>query len=195
VAPAQTVNEGRQVILTGRAVASVPVFLPAPHDSLHPFMTSTLTETLALTFRHGFLRDAQFQCALVAAPLTLLAMNWLTPEWSVGIHANMATLLLLVLWQPVMEEILFRGIIQGYLHSQRWVRLRVLGLSAANCMTTVLFVCAHLVQHSAGWALAVAVPSLVFGHFRDRHNQIYPAILLHAVYNACYLLFGQMNNG
>lgn len=157
-------------------------------------MTSTVTESPKPHFRLSFLRDAQFQCALALAPLLLFIMNHLMPNWSGGIHADIATFLLLVVWQPVIEEILFRGIIQERLRCLPWARLQILGLSVANCITTALFVCAHLAQHSIGWALAVAVPSLAFGHFRERHRQIYSAILLHATYNACYLFFGTMNN-
>ena len=154
-----------------------------------------MTESFGLNFRNGVLRDAQFHCALAASPSVLLLMNALLPSWSNGIQANWTVIFLMVIWQPLIEEILFRGIIQGSLHKLRWARVRLLGFSMANYFTTGLFVCAHLAQHSVGWALAVTGPSLLFGHFRERHRQIYSAILLHAFYNACYLFFGTMNNG
>ena len=154
-----------------------------------------MTDSIGLTFRNVFLRDVQFQCALAIAPVVLLLMNMLTPAWSQGIQGRIAIIFLLVIWQPVIEEILFRGVIQGGLHRLHWARVRLLGFSAANYITSGLFVCAHLVQHSLGWALAVAAPSLLFGHFRERHKQVYSAILLHAFYNACYLFFGSINNG
>ncbi len=154
-----------------------------------------MNDAFGLTFRNGFLRDAQFHFALALAPPVLLLMNVLTPAWSAGIQANLAIFFLLAVWQPVIEEILFRGFIQGSLRRLQWARVHLLGLSMANWLTTALFVGAHLVQHSFGWALAVAAPSLLFGHFRERHQHIYPAILLHAFYNACYLLLGHMNNG
>ena len=34
------------------------------------------------------------------------------------------------------------------------------------------------------WALAVAVPSLVLGHLRERLVSVWPAVWLHMVYNA-----------
>ncbi|MGV3741271.1 MAG: JDVT-CTERM system glutamic-type intramembrane protease MrtJ [Burkholderiaceae bacterium] len=154
-----------------------------------------MTESFGLTFRNGFLRDAQFQYALAIAPPILLLMNMLAPAWSQGIQARAAVVFLMVIWQPVIEEIFFRGFIQGSVYRLSWARIRLLGFSAANYITTGLFVCAHLVQHSFVWALAVAAPSLLFGHFRERHRQVYSAILLHAFYNACYLFFGSMNNG
>ena len=46
----------------------------------------------------------------------------------------------------------------------------------------------RLLRHSAGWAAAVIAPSLIFGYFRERHRQVCSAIILHAAYNACYLL-------
>ena len=34
------------------------------------------------------------------------------------------------------------------------------------------------------WALAVPVPSLVFGHLRERFGSVLPAVFVHIVYNA-----------
>jgi membrane protease YdiL (CAAX protease family) len=60
------------------------------------------------------------------------------------------------------------------------------GISAANLITSLLFVLGHLWQHPAAWAVAIAVPSLVFGWFRDRHGSVYPCIALHMFYNTGY---------
>ena len=38
------------------------------------------------------------------------------------------------------------------------------------------------------WALAVALPSLVFGHLRERFSSVLPAILMHVTYNAGFAL-------
>lgn len=98
-----------------------------------------------------------------------------------------------VLWQPLIEELLFRGLLQGQLVRTSWGHSSVFGVSWANLLTTLLFVAAHTIHQPLLWALAVSVPSLMFGWLRDRHEQIYPALALHMIYNAGFLvacLFG-----
>ncbi|RZI43422.1 JDVT-CTERM system CAAX-type protease [Herbaspirillum sp. HC18] len=150
-------------------------------SAMRPFGADAMNLPLA--------RDRQFQLALGAAPLTLLLMTWMWPAWSAAIRPDVALVLSMVLAQPLLEELLFRGVIQGQLASTPWGQRRLAGLSAANCLATTLFALAHLPHHSSLWAAGVIAPSLVFGHFRDRYGNVYPAILLHAFYNACYLFF------
>lgn len=153
-------------------------------------LIAALIQSFGLHFSPSFFRDGQFYLALGAAPLALMALTYLAPGWNAGMRAEPAVILTLVLWQPVVEELLFRGFIQGRLEQRRWACKQFLFLSVANYCTTLAFVAAHLVHHSIAWALAVAVPSLLFGHFRERHGQVSPSIALHAAYNACYLAFG-----
>jgi uncharacterized protein len=153
---------------------------------------SVLIESFGLHYRSTFLRDGQFYLALAIAPPALLALTYLAPGWNAGMQADPLIIVALVLWQPFVEELLFRGFIQGALAQGRWTRKKFLFLSLANYCTTLVFVAAHLLNHSIAWALAVTAPSLLFGHFRERHGQVYPSIALHAAYNACYLLFGLM---
>lgn len=150
--------------------------------------TDTLIEETGLKFAPAFVRDRQFHAALLAAPLALAVLALLYPQWPWPVHAGAPFILAAVLWQPVIEELLFRGVVQGKLSATRWGGRQVAGLSAANGTATLLFVLAHLLHHPPWQAVAVAVPSLVFGYFRDRHRQIYPSICLHAAYNAFYFL-------
>jgi len=91
-----------------------------------------------------------------------------------------------VLVQPVLEELVFRGLLQGWLREK--LRWQWRGMTAANLLTSIAFVVAHLVYQSPAWALAVFIPSLVFGYFRDRHDSVLPSIILHAWYNAGFFL-------
>jgi len=98
------------------------------------------------------------------------------------------TLVSLVLWQPLLEELLFRGVLQSeLLRVTRLARSRF-GLTGANLLASAAFVAAHLVNQPPGWALAVLVPSLLFGFFRDRSGSVVPGLLLHAAYNAAFFL-------
>lgn len=123
---------------------------------------------------------------LAVAALAALPV-WLALGTTVG--ARMAApaawigWLSLVLVQPVLEELVFRGVLQG-----RLLRLtdgRRLGpVTLANLLATAGFVALHLTAQPPAWALAVAAPSLVFGHLRERFGSVFPAIAMHALYNA-----------
>lgn len=149
---------------------------------------STLAEELGLAFRPAFARDGQLWLAAAAAPLALALLSWLLPDERGRFLITLPLALSLVVWQPFIEELLFRGVLQGQLGRKRWAQRQFAGFSAANYATTLLFMLAHLVHHSPLWAGAVIAPSLVFGYFRDRHRQVYPSMALHAFYNGCLLV-------
>ncbi len=93
---------------------------------------------------------------------------------------------------PLLEEIAFRGLLQGWLARLESVeRLSVAAISGANLVTSLLFAAAHLLHHSPLWAALVIGPSLVFGWFRDRYHSIVPGLLLHILYNSGYFLLFQ----
>jgi membrane protease YdiL (CAAX protease family) len=92
-----------------------------------------------------------------------------------------------VLVYPVVEELLFRGVLQGEalrLTTRDGRSLRAGPVTWANVLVTLVFVAMHLLAQPLIWALAVIVPSLVFGHLRERFASVWPAVLVHAVYNA-----------
>jgi hypothetical protein len=61
-------------------------------------------------------------------------------------------------------------------------------LSIANLVTTAAFVALHFTAQPPAWALAVAVPSLLFGHLRERFGSVLPPVALHSIYNAGFAL-------
>jgi membrane protease YdiL (CAAX protease family) len=91
---------------------------------------------------------------------------------------------------PVVEELVFRGLLQDLAH--RHLRPWSLGpVSHANLITSVAFTALHFVNHTPLWATAVFVPSLIFGFFKDRTGGLAAPIVLHAFYNSGYFwLFG-----
>lgn len=94
----------------------------------------------------------------------------------------------LLLWQPLIEELLFRGIIQGYLARTELGAREKAGVSLGNVATSSVFVLAHLINQPPAWALAVFFPSLLFGYFRDRTGSVWPSLLLHTSFNAAFFL-------
>lgn len=94
---------------------------------------------------------------------------------------------MLVLLLPAAEELVFRGLLQGQLlRLSAW--RRVGPVSAANLVTSLAFGVAHLWAQPPTWALAVVIPSLVLGHLRERFGSVWPAMVMHAFFNAGFFL-------
>lgn len=112
---------------------------------------------------------------------------WLGYSLSMGINPNLGggrlswQFIMLVFAYPVLEEVVFRGLlletVARYL-PQHWGIL-----SLANLLTSALFALAHLVYHSLGWSLLVFFPSLVFGYSKERYRGLPAPIILHCWYN------------
>ena len=128
-----------------------------------------------------WLRDRHFVAALLAARPVWLALG-LGLGGALQGPAGWRGWLSFALVQPLVEELVFRGILQGQVLRLSAGR-RVGPLSLANLGTTGAFVALHLVVQPAAWALAVAAPSLLFGHVRERLGSVWPAVLLHALFN------------
>lgn len=134
------------------------------------------------------LRDSQFGVAVVAAPLVWLLGYFVfapEPDWAWPLHRPRDAVYLAVLY-PCIEELLFRGLLQGYLLGRPGLQRHWHGLTAANLITSTVFTALHFLAHPPLAALAVLVPSLIFGYFRDRHASLQAPILLHMYYNLGY---------
>lgn len=145
--------------------------------------------SLGLQYNRPFHRDSAFLLLLALGPMAWLSMIWLFAFQPLPWHALWSSAFLsIALWQPVFEELLFRGIVQGHLLQSMARRKTWFGLSTSNLLTSFLFSLAHLASHSISWSLLVFVPSLCFGFVRDRFRSVYPSIALHAFYNTGYFL-------
>ncbi len=130
--------------------------------------------------------DAHLAWALGAALPVWLALG-LAAGASLRAPASAWGWASLVLVQPLLEELVFRGVLLGLALrlTLRQGQPRRLGpLTLANGLVTAGFVALHLPVQPVGWALSVAIPSLVFGHLRERQGSVWPAVLVHAWYNA-----------
>lgn len=99
----------------------------------------------------------------------------------------LTTLALLILVYPVLEEVVFRGVIQPALLEVSQGR-SVGPLTLANILTSGLFAAMHLINHLPLHAALVFLPSLLFGLFRDRSGSILPGMILHVSWNAAVFL-------
>ena len=124
--------------------------------------------------------------AFLAAPfywwiLTLFASSAPAPAAS---SRDPGRLLLLILVYPVLEEIVFRGALQGWLRRMTWGLKHRFNVTVANVLTSALFTAAHLIRRPNIWSAGIVLPSLVFGFFRDRYGNLYAPIALHIFYNS-----------
>ena len=132
------------------------------------------------------LKDRHLVIAVLLGPAV-----WLMLWFFTSASSDSATLILVinvVLLYPLLEELAFRGFLQGWLLEREIFRRHIVGLTVANVLTSILFASAHLFNQPPLWAAGVFFPSLVFGYFRDRHQSIVTAFLLHAWYNAGFLM-------
>lgn len=134
------------------------------------------------------LPDRHFQWAILAAlPVWLAGYLWFEPATDPAWPLNHPRdLLFLGLVYPIVEELLFRGLLQGWLREWSSLRRNWLGLSGANLLTSAVFTGLHFIAHPPLAAAAVIAPSLIFGHFRDRHGNLRAPIVLHMYYNIGY---------
>ena len=127
---------------------------------------------------------------LVATGLAVVSVLWfiagISPATSVphGIWQWCAV----VGWQPIIEELLFRGLFQGQLRRLRWGKRTWIGLSGANLITSLLFTALHFLYHAPLWAGAVMLPSLVFGWLRERHHSTWSPLITHVLFNLAFFL-------
>ncbi len=132
-------------------------------------------------------RDKCFCTALLAGPV----FWWLNHVFSLSDAQGELTLLSLfslVLLYPLLEELSFRGLLQGALLQTALGRLQLFNITSANGLTSVLFAAFHLLGQSPLWAAAVLLPSLIFGALREKYNSAVPGIILHCFYNLGFLL-------
>lgn len=138
-------------------------------------------------------KDPAFGAAILAAPIfwaVLFATGNQSPDLAWPLRFPGQFLLLCVVY-PVLEELAFRGFLQGFFRQKAWGLRSAGGMSAANLVTSLVFALSHLWRHAPLWAGLTFFPSLVFGFFRDRSGSVVPPIVLHVFYNAGYFwLFG-----
>ena len=128
--------------------------------------------------------------AVLAAPVFSWSFSKLTGIESLNLFwlwYHPETLVVSVVLFPLIEEISFRGIVQGALLSRPLLRKSLWGITGANGIASAMFVGVHFVHHSPEWALMMFFPSLVFGYFRDKTSGVSTSVCLHMFYNLTFL--------
>lgn len=134
---------------------------------------------------HRFWRDPLFHAALTGGLLFWLALYYIQQpviQWHWPLLEPWQ-FLVPVLFYPLIEEVIFRGLLQELVHE--YISQRSIGpFSVANILTSIVFTAMHFLTHSPLWAALVLFPSLVFGFFKDRTGRLLAPMLLHVFYNA-----------
>ena len=131
--------------------------------------------------------DPLFLAAVAAGLVTWLVLYFIQQpvvQWGWPIIKPWQFLLPVLLY-PVVEEIVFRGLLQELVRDTV-SRLSLGPVTIANLLTSLLFAGLHFIYHAPLWAALVFFPSLVFGFFKDRTDRLVAPIILHVFYNAGY---------
>jgi membrane protease YdiL (CAAX protease family) len=119
------------------------------------------------------------------------AVGYPLPARSVG-----RDLALLLLWS-VAEEVVFRGGVQPAL--ARWSPLagsrQVMGISAANALTSMLFCAAHAWSKPTQVTLGLLPISLLLGASMERSGRLWVPVALHAWFNVLLYAFSALGRG
>lgn len=137
---------------------------------------------------------ASFQDPLIKAGFVVALLFWLTLYFISPPESSQDWLLAAPLWYlkltllyPMLEELVFRGLVQSQIFS--FVRKIELGpFTLANIGTSVVFCGFHFFSHAPLWAGLVIIPSLYFGYLKDKYHSLKQPILMHVVFNAGYFL-------
>lgn len=152
-------------------------------------IVSALCERLGLKSAPGFYRSQLFLFSLALGAVFWVLLPFLAVVQPLPwLYVFSLSFLVEVFWQPLVEELLFRGFLQGWLFMHGWGQRSLVGVSAANVLTSIVFAGAHIATHSLPWALSTVFPSLLFGALRDRSGSVLPPLALHVVYNAGYFM-------
>jgi uncharacterized protein len=139
----------------------------------------------------SFMRDFFFLFSLILGSVSVALYDlYLSGAINLRLHVVLsATSLSLVLLQPILEELLFRGFIQGRLRECRIMARGLFGITPANLVASLLFVAAHLIYRPPQHAIMIFFPAVILGMLRDRHGCIYPSAIIHSYYNLLSLIF------
>lgn len=129
---------------------------------------------------------------LAAAVLPLLVWQWI-PLWDQAIFREGWILaVMFCLSVAVLEEVVFRGGVQGWLLHKAAFRHITLFFSRANWVTSSLFALAHLWWHPLWLFPGYLAVSLLLGYFRERYRGIRVPVALHAWFNLVLLILPQL---
>ena len=138
---------------------------------------------VGITKTNNFFKDILFYIALLLGPVF-----WFFLSFFVKAHLYINNPLCFFITQFFLiafpEEFFFRGFLLSVF--KKYISLHWHEISLANVIVAIIFSLFHLIGHSYLWAFGVFFPALIFGYFREKHNSLWPAVILHFFYNSGY---------
>lgn len=92
----------------------------------------------------------------------------------------MVAVFITIVRAPVVEELFFRGLVQGAF-------MRRIGATPALFVTALIFCGIHASNEGPIAPLVLFAPALVFGYLRLRTKRLAPGMVAHASFNALTL--------
>ncbi|WP_353505895.1 JDVT-CTERM system glutamic-type intramembrane protease [Vibrio sp. SCSIO 43140] len=114
----------------------------------------------------------------------------LVPKWDITLLASIN----LLIFFPVIEEVLFRGIIQESLLTIEVMKKNRYEVSLANIVTSCIFTGLHILNQAVILAILILLPSLVLGIFKERYSSLFIPIMFHILFNTTFLLSLSIRN-
>ncbi|MFY9608183.1 MAG: CPBP family intramembrane glutamic endopeptidase [Blastocatellia bacterium] len=105
-------------------------------------------------------------------------------------QVRIAVALLATLSAPIVEEVVYRGVLFSALRSRA-------GVAAALVLVTMLFASVHFLQYWGAWATlsGLVLLSLILTIVRERTGSILPSVMIHFVNNAFFSMLIVANKG
>src|SRR5262249_9803014 len=110
--------------------------------------------TLGLVWCPWFYRDKVFSVMILAAG-GFWVWLWTPLHPITPIQILSSAFLARAVFYPALEELIFRGYLQGQLRQQSWGQQDLGGFTLANGCTSLLFMAGHLWDHPPLWAVAI----------------------------------------
>ncbi len=133
-----------------------------------------------------FYKDIEFYMALLLAfPFYGIASLFIPTNIGIKHAAHFISFQLFSVAFP--EEFFFRGFLLPTVNQIK--QLKIGPISSGNLISAIAFSLLHLFTHPPIWAIGTFFPALIFGYFREKHNSLWPAVILHFFYNLGYFFF------
>ncbi len=121
-------------------------------------------------------------------PLPLPPINPIKQLMEQGLLETILVALAVVLMAPLLEETLFRGLLQGSLRSRFSFPLTVV-------LVSLIFAILHILSFGLYWPaiIVIFVASLILCYLRERHKSLWSPIFFHAGFNLLAFLILLVN--
>ena len=106
-------------------------------------------------------------------------LGWVEPDE----FENILAVGLFIGLYPLLEELVFRGLLMDLLSKYRWAAFRRLGVTTNNLFVSIIFSLLHLISQDLENCLLVFVPSLWLGIVKESTGSTWTCAVVHMLWN------------